>query len=330
VVGLVLIACGESEPTVPSEAGSTPTGLTIAERHENARLGAWSWLDELEIDPVALVERGHKGKKKLGEALTAYLYLLRYAKDPDERQRIADRVDELVRHTDRTAYHDMLENDLSAFNENSMSYFRVAWLLDQLGRDTAAYRGHLEAIRPRLEATLAKRTPAARAQFASYYTYLGWETPALLQAASQASLVDQRLPLVRYRRGSGYALAHEVASAHRFRVDGALAAFDAEDRAYLRNVLPKLSIRFSSGKQANVDLIAELSSAMAALDLRRLPAYRTGIQFLVRRQNADGSWGAYEPGRARLGDDVEINLYLHTTMVALRALLQSGELTPHH
>jgi hypothetical protein len=331
VAGLTVFVtngCGSPDTEAPSlEEPRNSSRPTVAERQQSAQRAAWTWLDQLEVDPVALIGRGVKGKKKLGEALSAYLVLLRHTVDPTQRKLISDRVRELAQHTARPEYHNMLECDIREFNQNSMSYLRVAWVLEHLEWDTTHYRTQLEAIRPRLEGSLAHRLPTARDQFKRYYEYFGWTLPAVLQNPNaEPSLVAKRTPLTQYRRASAYALAHEVSVAHRFGMSRASNAFDREDRAYLRRVLPALIIRFSSSRQANPDLVAELLSSMAYLDLRNVPAYQSGIQFLVRSQNPDGSWGAYEAQRSSLAGDTDTKLYLHTTMVALRALLQSNDL----
>jgi hypothetical protein len=283
---------------------------------------AIAWLDRLEVDPVALTDRDVKGKKKLGEALGAYIYLLRYSDDPEQRSRLALRIEELASHTHRPEYHDMLVCEDREFDANSMSYFRVAWLMEEFGLDITRYRAELETIRPRLEATLAHRRPGARAQFAWYYDHFGWAKPAILREPDdQTSLIARRVQPRRYRRLMVYELTHEISMAYRFGLGGPSGHFDAGDRAYLRRILGSLTIRFSH-KNANADLVAELVSVMTYLGFDDLPAYRAGVQFLLRSQNPNGSWGQYQKYRKTFGDDLDAALYLHTTMVALRALLE--------
>jgi hypothetical protein len=326
LVVFVSISCGAPEPEAPIAEPHASSRPTFSEQYENAIPAARSWLDQLEVDPVALVASSEKGKKKLGEALTAYLYLRRHEVDPDERGRLSDRIDELAQHTRRPEYHNMLRCDIREFNQNSMSYFRVAWVLEQLGWDTTEYRTQLESIRPRLDESLVRRSAAAREQFRRYYEYFGLPLPSPAASSDEKpSTLTRRLPVKKYQLASSYALAHEVSVAYRFGSNRSSGVFSTEDLDYLRRVLPRLVMRFTSRRHANPDLVAELLSAMAYLDLRSLPAYRTGIQFLLRSQNPNGTWGSYEAKRASLGDGVDTKLYLHTTMVALRALLQSKE-----
>ncbi len=324
VAVLMSIGCGSSEPESPTEAPRKNSLPTVAERHQAARRAAQTWFDQLEVDPVALVSKGERGKKRLGEVLTAYLHLLRHETDPIDRAFISNRVRELAQHTARPEYHNMLRCRKREFNRESMSYLRVAWVLEQLEWDTTHYRTQLEAIRPRLERSLARRPATSREQFERYYGYFGWTLPAAAQVPKpRSSTIAKRVPMSGLRRAASYALAHEVSSAFRFRDS---AEFSREDLAYLRRVLPKLIIRFTSRRQADPDLVAELLSSMAYLNFRNLPAYHSGIQFLVRSQNPDGTWGSYEEQQASSSGDTDTELYLHTTMVALRALLQSDDL----
>ena len=122
---------------------------------------------------------------------------------------------------------------------------------------------------------------------------------------------------------AGYALAHEVSAAYRYGLRRTQDALDRDDLDYLRRVLPGLIIRFADRR--NIDLVAELVSAMTYLELHALPAYRTGIAFLLRSQNPNGTWGDYEQYRATYGDGVDQKFYLHTTMVTLRALLEAHD-----
>jgi hypothetical protein len=310
-----VVGCPSEDPV---SRESTPVGV----RHHDARQAAWSWLDGLEVDPVALVARGVQGKKKLAEILGAYLYLLRYSTDLSERPRLERRVRELAAQANRPEYHNMLHCDLREFNENRMSYLRVAWLLELLGQDTSFYRTQLIEMRPRLESEIARRAPNQRYRIALYYDHFGWEKPEAL-LASQESVLDRRLPQARYRPLAGYALAHEVSAAFQHGLRRTQDALDRDDLDYLRRVLPGLVVRFVARR--NVDLVAELISAMTYLELNTLPAYQAGIAFLLGSQNPNGTWGDYEQQRATYGDGVDQKFYLHATMVTLRALLEAHE-----
>ena len=72
-----------------------------------------------------------------------------------------------------------------------------------------------------------------------------------------------------------------------------------------------------------IDLAAEIVSAMTYVGLTDHPDYLPGIDYLLDTQNESGSWGSYEHLRPTQGDLVEQRLYLHTTSVALTALIEA-------
>jgi squalene cyclase len=131
------------------------------------------------------------------------------------------------------------------------------------------------------------------------------------------------LPAARYQPLEGYALAHEVSTAFLNGFARTQDSLDRDDLDYLRQVLPAVAMGFAA--RNNVDLVAELLSAMTYLEFHTLPAYRKAVEFLLRSQNPDGTWGDYESQRATFGDGVDQKFYLHTTMVTLRALLEAHD-----
>jgi len=315
----LLIALSTGLAGCPPADSEKRSPALVDVHHDAAKQAAWSWLDGVEVDPVALVDRGVQGKKKLAEILEAYLHLLRDSPDASEQPRLLARIRELAAQASRPEYHNMPDCGLSEFNKNRMSYLRVAWLLDLLGQDTRFYRTQLIEMRPRLESELARRPPAQPSRIAVYYDHFGWAKPDALSAAD-ASVLDRRPPLLRYQPLEGYALAQEVAAAFRHGTGRTRDAFDHDELAYLGRALPRLVIRFVA--QGNVDLVAELIGAMTYLQLDTLPTYRAGVTFLLDSQNPNGSWGDYEQLRATYSDGVDQKFYLHTTMVTLRALLE--------
>ena len=134
---MLLSGCGVADPPAESESRSAPSQVLVGKNPgpaTKAIAAATAWLGRLEVDPVALVDRNIKGKKKLGEILSAYVYLRRYSDDPDAQKSISRRLEELAAHTLRPEYHNMLTCGDHEFGGNIMSYFRVAWVLDELGR----------------------------------------------------------------------------------------------------------------------------------------------------------------------------------------------------
>ena len=120
-----------------------------------------------------------------------------------------------------------------------------------------------------------------------------------------------------------YDLTHEVFVAFDYGLKRTQTRFDADDVAYTRKVLPVLVRRCI--REKDPDLIAELVRCMTYLGWHSEPAYREGINFLLDVQNATGTWGEYEQHRPRFGKYLDQHGYLHTTMVAMRALLEFYE-----
>jgi hypothetical protein len=73
----------------------------------------------------------------------------------------------------------------------------------------------------------------------------------------------------------------------------------------------------------NIDLLSELVMVMTYLSFYELNDYKRALEYILANQNKNGSFGNYEYAReyySELGISVDIQLYLHTTEVTLRAL----------
>jgi hypothetical protein len=284
---------------------------------------AWTWFDQLDVDPVELLKHGVKGKKKLAEILQAYLNLYQHAPDTAARERIQQRVVQLARHTQRPEYHhDMVVSSDTAFLQNSMSYFRVLWLLEHLEQDTTAYRQRLATIKPRMDEHLKQRGSWQQAMFAEYYTRFALEKPPGLALAFEG-VVLQRLPLTQYNRDRAYHLTHEVFVAFDYGLRRMQSHFTAADLSYIRTVLPALA--HAAMQQNAQDLLAECLQCMTYLGWQIEPVYCQGINYLLDSQNPNGTWGNYEALRTGNEPYFDQRLYLHTTMVAMQALSEAYE-----
>jgi hypothetical protein len=271
------------------------------------------------------MQHGIKGQKKLAEILDAYVVAYRYSTDEAEQTHMRQRIMQLAQHTYRPEYHHMLTNSDTEFRENRMSYLRVLWLLDYMGLATAHYRHHLPAMKPRLDATLHKLGPWVQAVFGTYYDAFELEKPPTLPAAPlQRGLIAQRLPLQHYDRIHTYHLTHEVFAGFEYGFRQTQNVFTPADRDYLRGILPALIKR--TRHEHNADLLAELLSCMTYLGWQHSPEYSQGFTYLLDHQNPSGTWGSnYESRRARYGKYLDQNLYLHTTLVVIRALIETYE-----
>jgi hypothetical protein len=291
-------------------------------RYTTAIAGARAFLDALDVDPAALRARRIKGKKKLVEALDAY-YRLYQISPPTERAKLLARIASLAKPTTEAAYHDMLTVDDHAFNEDATSYLRAALLLDRMGLDITLYRRAIEAVKSRLDAHMKERGPHQRRAFHTYYQHFGLTEPFPLEGALEQGLIARRADPGPLGRMDAYALTHEVFAAYAFGDDLDARPFTGEDRAYLRAAFGTLGERALGERDS--DLVAEIVTCLRLLRMTGEPRYTRGIAYLLDAQNADGSWGSYEPLRARLGDLVKQAFYLHTTMVAIDALTLAFE-----
>ncbi|MBI4584826.1 MAG: hypothetical protein HY717_12495 [Planctomycetes bacterium] len=320
---------GGTEADIPAAplAKPAPASVRGLQRRGDFRAvkqKARAWFDQLEVDPVLLLKKGIKGKKKLAEILDVYLSYQKHAAEAAERQSILARARALARQTERPEYHDMLRLSDEEFTQNSMSYLRVAWLLEQLGLDIKSYRQEILKIKPRLDSHMAQRGPWQRAMFAEYYDRFGLEKPpALLNSPMQQGIVSRRLPAARYSDNDTYDFTHELFVAFDYGLKRAQNRFAAADLVYSRDTLRQLLPRYV--RENNPDLAGELLSGMTYLGWHEDAEYQQVIDFLLDGQNKNGTWGSYEAHRQIYGPYLEHHVYLHTTMVVIQALLEAFE-----
>ena len=78
-----------------------------------------------------------------------------------------------------------------------------------------------------------------------------------------------------------------------------------------------------------LELLAEMLLSLKYLGCENMREYQEGMNFIMKQQNKNVSFGDYERDRAyfnQQGIDINIKWYLHTTEVCLWALL-TGEVT---
>jgi hypothetical protein len=301
-----------------------PETRTLLERHESdyleARRRATAWLDRLEVDPAELRARGIKGKKKLVELLDAYAWMSRCPLE-GEREALERRVRSIVAVTDTEAYHDMGTIDDRQFKQDATSYMRAAYLMDELGLDTTFYREQIAKVKARYDGHMPRRGPAQRMIFHVYYQHFGLEEPFPLDAAFDEGVISRRPDPSTLGRMRIYHLAHEIFMPYRYGRVRQSDFFDPSDVDYLGRALPVL-VRRRIGVH-DPDLVAELVLCMEYLDLEADPAYREGLAFLLDSQSSDGSWGSYPRADRRFGRWATYHVYLHTTKLALSALINA-------
>jgi len=312
--------------------GTGPESPVIARRLEDyrrAKSKARSWFDGLEVDAQELQRHGVKGKKKLAEILDAYLSFHRHA-GASERAAIAARVEKLAAQTRRPEYHNLRSCSETELTQNSMSYLRVAWLLEKFGMDWSGYRREMLAAKERLDAHVIKRGPWQQAMFGEYYDRFKLDRPAgLAREPLRAGIISRRVAAEAYTEDDVYDLTHEVFVAYDYGIERKQDRFSKDDLAYTRVVLPALAAR--SIERKNPDLLGEILSCMTYLGWQADPSYSRSIEYLLDHQNSDGTWGSYEAYRKQFGRYLEQQVYLHTTMVVLDALVEAfeGNWEPH-
>lgn len=290
--------------------------------YQSAIERARKWLDETEADPIELRAKGFKGKKSMTMLIDTYMRLYDVASD-GEKERILERLRGIAKVTYTPEYHDMLTTDDKAFKQDATSYLRAAYLMDRLGLDTTLYREEIRKAHARLNGHMHKRGVHQRMAFHWYYEHFNLKEPFPLARAYRRGIIATRRDPATFSRMDGYHLTHEIFVPCRYGEQLPGDFFSAEDRAYLRPTLEKLTVEYI--ERDDPDLTAEFASCMAYLGFTDSPVFVQSIEYLLKVQNKDGSWGDYEHLRQRLGDYVRQHLYLHTVGVAIDALISAFE-----
>jgi hypothetical protein len=286
-------------------------------RYREAIARTIRYLDAFDIDPVALRRLGMKGKKKLVELLDAYVSLHRHARTLDRAALLA-RFRRAAQVTTRADYHDLAMVDDRQFHQDATSYLRACYLMEKMGLDTTAYRREISKIKPRLDAHLPRRGPHQRMVFQFYYKHFGLERPPLLAQPFKETITARHIDPERLALDEVYQLTHEVFVPYDFGGDLNARFFSPEDKTYLRRALAIQAARYL--RQRDVDVLGELLACLRYLGSTDLPVYREGLEALLASQRPNGAFGDYERLRARRGALLELDLYLHTTSVAMDIL----------
>jgi len=328
---LLLAGCRACHPPSGDEADARRCDATLGsdiasslearrQRYVASRARARTWLDGLDVDPSELRARGIKGKKKLVELLDAYVWLMRDPMGEDVASLMA-RAEEVVEPTREAGYHDMASVDDLQFKQDATSYMRAAYLMDGLGMDTGDYVAQMRRVLPRFNEHMAQRGPAQQMIFHIYYAHFGFAEPFPLDRAFEKGRIAARADPHTLGRMPTYHLTHEIFMPFRYGEVRETDFFDAQDVAYLAGALPVLVDRRISAHDP--DLVGELVLCLEYLDMEDEPAYSRGIDFLLDSQNEDGSWGDYPEADRRFGPYARQHIYLHTTKLALSALVNA-------
>lgn len=283
-----------------------------------------AWLDTVETDPREIRDYGLKGKKKLVELFDAYLTVYPFV--PKEQQKDIDlRLNRIARITQTPGYHDMNSIEDAQFDEDSLSYLRLCYLLARKGFNTDIYQQGIKKMIPRLNARMAQRGANQQMTFDRYYNFFHIKEPFPLVKSFENGIIAQRITPQALDEMDVYRLTHEIFAVYEYGDRPQVDFFTKDDRIYLRSALTDL-IRTYIGKR-DLDLAAELITCMSLLNWQSEPICNQAIAFLLSGQNPDGSFGNYESLRVIYEGYVKEGFYLHTTSVALKALSLTVNIT---
>lgn len=279
------------------------------------------WLDTLDVDPIRLrYDMGIKGKKKFVELLSIYLCLYQTTDDNNRKKMLKDKVESLTTVTNNPLYHDLNNIDDKQFRQDSTSYFRAWYMMNEFGLNTSYYLEEIEKIMPRIYSHLPDRGINQKMAFVFYFKRLGYSINYTMKQLFDQGVIRTQKSVNDLSNMEVYYLTHEIFFLYD---DDKMDLLSKNDIEYLNENLPFLIHKYIGYK--NVDLLAELIMIMTYLKFTDLEVYRIAIEFLLNSQNENGSFGDYEEEREYYENkgskiDVDYLLYLHTTEVTLMAL----------
>ncbi len=312
------LCCLEESETSSFDEHEKITYIQLVEEINDKSL---SWIDTLDVDPINLsYEMGINGKKKFVELLDIYLCLYQRTADPLEKEEYKQKVEELASVTKDQRYHDLDEIDDTQFRQNSTSYLRAWYILNEIGINTTYYIEEIEKILPRLNDHLPGRGINQKMAFVFYYHKLGYSIEYTMKELLDKSTIRKYNDAQNLSKLDVYFITHEIFFLHD---DDQMNLLIDEDIEYLRSTLKILVNKTILDE--DVDLLAEILMIMTYLDFDKLFEYDKTLDYILNSQNKNGSFGYYEDARRyyeSIGSkiDVDIYLYLHTTEVVFRAL----------
>ena len=277
------------------------------------------WLNTLDVDPIRLrYDMGIKGKKKFVELLDVYLCLYQNTDDNNRKKMLKDKVESLATVISNPLYHDLNNIDDKQFRQDSTSYFRAWYIMNEFGLNTSYYLQEIEKIMPRIYSHLPDRGINQKMAFVFYFKRLGYSINYTLEQLFDQGVIRAQKSVNDLSKMEVYFLTHEIFYLYDV---NKMDLLSKDDMNYLN--LPFLIHKYIGNK--NVDLLAELIMIMTYLKFTDLEVYRITIEFLLNSQNENGSFGDYEEERKYYQDtgskiEVDYLLYLHTTEVTLMAL----------
>lgn len=285
---------------------------------------AVAWVDALRVDPKALRdEHGMRGKKYLTEKLFVYFALATAEKDPGKRAAIVEKFKTAFAPAADPEFHAFDDADLKLFREEAMSYLNALYLASRLGLADPAHGKSVAEKQPAIAKDLPNRAVHWQMTFVFLLSKLGATPPVTLDSLAPKTILASRRATNGLSTEDTYGLVHEISVLASYG-ESPVRWPTPESRLYAQAALPVLVERCIRDNDA--DLLAEVLVAMRFSGFDSNTAFADGVRHLLTRQNENGSFGNYERRRAELlraksRFDVDVGGYLHTTEVAIWALL---------
>ena len=275
----------------------------------------------LNFDLDYIRNKGLADKKFLAEYLGLFLKLKKAATTTAEKEKIKQKVTPFYKKTLEPSFHNMATVNDKLFKKNSMSYMRILWLLNELDFDTTFYKKELAKVQNRMDTHMKIRGEWQKAVFDKYYDFFKIKKPSVLKYASKLKgPIAYQKPLTYYDRTEAYILTHFVFAAYDYGNKMTQTRFSKKDIDYLAKILPQIITKFEA--KNNDDLVGELLTCLVLINKYKTHDFNLSYNRLIRRQNNDGSFGAYERTRKKIGSDVEFRQYLHTTLVDIELFIE--------
>lgn len=285
------------------------------------------WLRGLNVDPVALrEERGMKGKKHFVELLIGYRDLFNFYQSIGNQTAQQDVMVDAVRALTvihDNSYHDLNRCTNEQFTQDSLSYLFACDLARFFGQDIGRYLLEITSILPRIYSHIATRGACQRMALVRRLKSLGLPAMESIAQLVDGTVIRRRKNIDKMQKVDVYLIVHEV-----FHVTDsgrhAAALLSGDDLEYLEALFRELIELLKTAD--GMDLLAEVIEAMKCLNMLHFPGWQSAVEYVRQHQNADGSFGSYEENRKNVAIsgsryDVDIGMYLHTSVMCLRAAI---------
>jgi hypothetical protein len=310
------------QESINTWAKNTPHAIKKRELKTIKR--AKEWLDRLYLNLDLIAKYGYGDKKRLSELLGAYWMLYRYS-TPKEQEQIRKRVEPFYAYTKKEKYLNLASLDAKLFKKNSMSYLRIMWLLREMHYDITHLMDYFHKhLKTKMDAHLVQRGPWQKSMFARYYEFFNLEKPPVIQKTSHLKgLIGARLKIEKYKIRNSYALTHQIYVAYDYGATKKQTRFSEEDMKYIKPTLLGLAQYYRQRK--SWDIHAEIVQCLIYVGETKHKEFTKSYNALLNAQNYNGSWGSYDHLKKQYGNFVDSKYYLHTTGVALSAIVEHAK-----